>query len=170
MRGFSLIELTAVLLIAALLAAAVSLSVRSAGNSMRADDVIERLVEFDDRSRQLTSTRHKPVKLVFELDKQRLSCVAGGSDEPPTGVWRIPADFEIEALLLKDQKITRGVGTIDCSSYGVTPTYALKLRHRSKKEFWLLFAGMTGQFQELGGEDQVREIFEMLKVARPDAR
>lgn len=153
--GFTLVELVIVLVIAAMLTAIASLSLRGTLDQhqlSRAAEVIER---FDAKMRRESRLTEQPVVAGFDLSRGRLTIDAVGSDRDTT--LRLPSRVEVSRFRLR-QKVAVGKRVnLLIDRDGTGPTYAIELK-RGRMTRWLVVLGTSGQFIPLDSEDQVDAI------------
>jgi prepilin-type N-terminal cleavage/methylation domain-containing protein len=173
-RAFTLIELVATLLLAALLATAVAVSLKGIGKEAQFDETVSRIRSFDDASRRQAKASGRPLRIQIDLDRGRISCLEEGQngngpvvndrsesnrtalDLPPG-----PSGVKIERLERADDSAPGGEVEIPCSARGHTPTYALLLTGQGRRQ-WLLFAGLTGQVRIIADERELQDTFRLL--------
>jgi len=160
--GFTLIELTAVLLVMGLAAGAVALSLGPARGAGRMEDAADRLADLDGRTRQRAIRSGKAVQLVFDLPANRIFTRAGETkDETPLEGLDLGGGVSLGKVVLAGGSTGRGPVAIWCSPRGLAPTYAVRL-DRSGRSAWLLVAGMTGQVVRTDDERQIIEAMGLL--------
>lgn len=172
-KGFTLIELSVVLLIIGIAAAVVAL--RMDGPLRRAEmaDVIGEIRRFDHLSREYAKEHDKRLLLTFDLTDGKLS----RTDEDMADVGEpvvLPDGFYISRMAVGKDDVGSGIMTIGCSEQGFTQSYALLVGHTSGRRQWLVFAGMTGNVLEPDNDKDNEEIEEIQKIfastgRRPDA-
>jgi len=168
-RGFSLIELTAVLLIAAIAAGAVALNLRGPVRRAQMRDVIEQVAAFDHLTRHFAREHDRPVRLVIDVSAGELSRTGGQNDEMLGEACVLPAGYRIGKLYVRGKGITVGRAAVACSRLGFMPTYAMCIEGPEDQVRWVLLAGLTGEVAEIDDEEQLRDILEA-PARRDDAR
>lgn len=172
-RAFSLIEITVVILVLAVIAGAVTLRMAASVQRARMDDVIGRIEQFDRLARVHTREHDRPLRLVVDMTAgtfQRTD--ARGSDEPCPPLV-LPDGYRIARLLVKAHAATSGSVSITCSRLGLTPSYALGIEGPAGQRKWLLVTGLSGRFVECESEEKTRNILaataapKALRVALP---
>ena len=157
-KGFSLIEITMVLLIAALAAGAVTLRLQGPMHSARMQDVAERIATFDRLSRTYAREHDRPVLLVMDLNESRLTRTGEDDSGPLGSPLELPGGCAIRRLMVGRQDIAMGRLSIRISRRGLTPTYGLLLEGPAGRRQWLLLVGLTGQLVTVNDEDEARDI------------
>lgn len=149
LRGFSLIELTAVLAILAVVAGGVAVRSHVAARQARMADLLDGIAEYDRRTRRHARTHDRPARLVIELGGRpiRRTTAEGAAEGAPL---ELPDGWAVEEVRLADRRVRTGSVALGCSRSGLTPSYGLLLAHRHGQRRWLLVAGLTGQVSEIG--------------------
>lgn len=161
-RGFSLIEITAVLLILSIAAGAVALKSHVAIRKARMRDAAERVVDFDHLTRVYARRQDKPVRLLVDLSAGRISRTGRSGQDVLGAALDLPAGCTIMSLVLGEKSFTVGSVAIGVSRHGLSSTYALLLRDGAGREQWILFAGMTGEVLWPEDENELRQIVSAL--------
>ena len=156
-RGFTLIELTVVLLILAIVAGAVTLRMQAPLYNARMRDVVDGISQFDHLTRTAAKEQDRPLRLVIDLDENFLTRADGRGKELDIPPFRIPKGFRIKTLLVRHREISGGKAMVRCSRKGLLPSYALAITS-GKRTQWILFTGLTGHRILLTDEGQIREI------------
>lgn len=167
-NGFSLIELSVVLLVIAIAAAAVTLRSEGPLHRARMRDVTGRIAEFDRLSRVYAAQNDKALRLNIDLARREFSRSDRRGDQPGS-VCRLPAGWTIEKVVMRDKEITSGSTAISCSRHGFTPSYALLIEDGKGRRQWLLLAGLTGELVKVDDEKEIADIFAALG-GRSDTR
>lgn len=169
-RGFTLIEVMIVVLLAGIVAGAVSLSLAGPRRRAGMEDAVDGLAHFDRLTREYARRHGGSVRLVFDLDEGIvLRLVADDAGEGQSPRYVLPACFQIRRLVLAGRTITGGRTALWCSDLGYTPTYAVCIEGPAAERRWVLLAGLTGQVCELDDEEQVRQVMAALPGRRADA-
>jgi prepilin-type N-terminal cleavage/methylation domain-containing protein len=143
--GFSLIELLAVLVILALVAGAVTVSIKGRDARMRMADVGSELRQFEIQTREHARNFRMPTRLVFDLRDGRISRLHAIGQRPQTAALTLPRGFRFEELRLVSRSVRDGEIAVTCSSLGMTPTYAALLSGPRDQKQWFVFGGLTGE-------------------------
>ena len=169
--GFTLVELTAVLLVVSVVAGVVTWSLAVPRQQAAMEDAIGRIIQIDGTARQHALRQGQAVQIVFDLGNRRITSGPRGQDgqpqDRPTQSAVLPEGLAIGQVLLANGRVTGGSAAIWCSDRGHTATYALRLDGPGGPR-WLLIAGLTGQVWTSNNEEQVTETMAAL-AKRPDA-
>jgi general secretion pathway protein H len=156
--GFTLYELLAVMVLMAVLAGTVAVSVRGHVSNARLLAFLDRLESCDARARAQARRLNHPLVLKFDADDQRVSQsyanVAERSFAAPLGV-------EIEQIKTAKQESDHGILQIAVSPLGQSDTYALRLQASSGRSMWLVVLGASGQCLRLYEGADVEDIFSL---------
>lgn len=158
-RGFSLIELTVVLLVLAILAAIVAIKLEGPAGQARMSDVTDRIGAMDSTVRGIAETRDEPLRLVIDLDEGRLHATDGRGRDDVGSPCVLPDRFRVGAVRTRGGERTAGTVDIPVSRLGLTPTYALRLEGPGGRKQWILVAGLSGERVEID-ETELRTIIE----------
>ena len=152
-------ELTAVLVLLAIAAAAVALRLYGPMRQMQLRDVADRIVQFDRLTRAYARQNDKPLVIVFDLAKgqlRRTDTAASGVGTP----LQLPEGYRLARLLIGDQEIQTGSAALACGRRGLTRSYAMMIEDSLRQQQWILLAGLTGEVVQFGVTDEktVRDI------------
>ncbi|MFN3166631.1 MAG: prepilin-type N-terminal cleavage/methylation domain-containing protein [Phycisphaeraceae bacterium] len=194
-RGFTLLEMMAVVVLVGVLATATAMSLADQSQRATRADALDRLIDAD-RGARLAAKRLGPSTLRIDLDDQRLWVVtpdAASEAARPGHSMQMPAGFRITQITWlapptdarrsgqarKRVAHRHGVVELPIASNGITRTYAMQIegppgedadgRGEDKQSTWLVVCGMTGQTQLYDERRTVDNLFEALASARPDA-
>jgi prepilin-type N-terminal cleavage/methylation domain-containing protein len=157
-RGaFTMIELSVVVLIMAIAAAAVTLNVRKYLGGARMDDATGAIAEFDRTTRTAAIAQNRPLRLVIGLTDGKIARADQAGHPLPGSGFALPGTVHISRLLLRGRDMREGETAISCSRAGLTPTYAMELDDGGRRQ-WLIVAGMTGQVVKVDSENDAKEI------------
>lgn len=162
-KGFTLIELSVVLVVMSVAAAVVVLRIDGPLRRAEMSDVIGKIKHFDHLSRTYAKEHDKRLLLTFNLTDGRLSRTDEDMYDAGEPVV-LPDGFYISRLAVGNEDIDSGVMTICCSEQGFTQSYALLIEHTSGRQQWLVFAGMTGNVLEPDNDKDNEEIEEIQKI------
>jgi prepilin-type N-terminal cleavage/methylation domain-containing protein len=167
-QAFTLAEMTVVLLIIALIAAAATLRVQGPLRSAQQRDLIDAIRQFDHTTRMAAREQDRPLRIVVDADANELRRTddQGRSISSPT--MRLPGGFSVERIMIRGGKADEKKGVVPCSREGLTPSYGLELNCRGVRQ-WVLIAGLSGKLVEMSDEDEARTSLHELDL-RPDAR
>ena len=155
-RGFSLIELMAVLLIMGIMAGAVALRIENPLRKARMSDVMGSLEQLDHNTRYAARQQRRALRIVFDRSAGAVRRTDDRGQAAGGGDLVLPTGYEIEHLLVVGQDITTGAAVVRCTAMGVTPTYALLLNAGGRRQ-WIVVAGLTGQFVQTQDEREARQ-------------
>lgn len=193
MRGFTLIELMAVVVLIGLLATATAITLADEKQAATRRDVIDRLIDADQSAR-LSARRLGPSVLRFDLSGQRVWVVtpdAATTGPRPGHSMGLAEGFRIARLTWLDPeeavrsgrprpRVVHEHGRIDLpiASGGISRTYVIELvgpalaerAERGEKEqtTWLLVSGLTGQVTVEDDQTTIDNLLDAL-ARRPDA-
>lgn len=164
--AFTLIELLAALLLAALLAGGISFSLRATLRDAHAQDAAGRLTAFDALARENARRLNRPSELRIDPRSGRIMRRERSSDAGDSvaeAVWDVPAGVSIEQVATVDGRTFGGEAVaVACSARGQTASYAVLLRGPGARRRWVLFAGLSGDARILLDDRDVQDTFEML--------
>ena len=160
--GFSLIELTMVLVIVAIVSAAVVLNVREPLRRTGMQACLDEIATFDRLTRTLAREHDRPLRLVVDLSEGRLRRTDEAGREEQGEALRLPSGHRIAELRLAGQTIDSGAATVSCSARGLTPTYAVRVEGPGGWRRWVLVAGLSGQTWEPDDGKPLADILEAL--------
>ncbi len=167
-NGFTLVELTVVLLIMAIAAGAAVLRLDSPAARARMEDVVSEITNCDALVRNYAREHNRRVCLVVDLSENRLKCMDEQKEKRLGAEVKLPSRFSISRVLIGRMDINSGTTTINFTRKGLTPSYAVLLEGKKTQGRWLFVSGLTGQIVEFDREEDVREIFTQLQKG-PDA-
>jgi len=158
-RGaFSLIEITVVLLIAAIAAAAVTLRVRAPLRRARMKDLVGQIAAFDRLTRAYAGEHDRPLRLVVDMAGRQLRRTDERATEALGRPLELPSGWTIGRLLIGGRDVTAASAAISFSRRGLSRSYALLIEHEAGPKQWILLAGLTGELIEADDEDRIRDI------------
>ncbi|MFA6135167.1 MAG: type II secretion system protein [Phycisphaerae bacterium] len=155
-RAFSLIELTLVLLILGIVAAAAGLNWHGPLKAARFRDAVAQVAEFDRLSRAYARQNDRPVQMALAADGRRLERT--GADGQAAGMpLELGSDVQISQLSVAGDK-DGTAKAVPCGSHGFTPSYAMLLEGPAERKTWLVVAGLTGLTLETDDDNYVEKI------------
>jgi prepilin-type N-terminal cleavage/methylation domain-containing protein len=159
-RGFTLVEICAVVAIMGLLAMAAVLSLAYSIRIHRLEDVCQELSHADALVRSAARQSGSPGRLVFDLD-QRLVSWQTDDKALPAVLVRLAAD---DAVALREAELQSSSGqvVVDCSADGYSPDYALTLNRPGESPRWMIVSGLSGQVTWTTDEKRADAIFQTL--------
>lgn len=174
--GFSLIELAACLVVLGLLTGGAALSLRSASERMDRETWLERFSQIDTQLRSRTQAQGTPWELTLDFADQTLQWQPTESEhlrEPST--LHLPEGYRVVRVRTDrpdEPENTSGRAVIAYSRHGVSPTFAIELRHPQQPPLEVLVVGTTGQILQPTHDQELQDIFTALLApgAGDDAR
>ena len=164
-RGFTLFELVAVLVVLAILAGAVAVSVRGHISNARLEAFLDRLETFDGRARGEARRRSELTVLSFDANTKLVSQISDQNSSGAARSFAVPGGLEIVAVKTVSDQASQGVLRIGVSPLGQTDTYALQLRASSGRELWLVVLGGSGQCLRFDKDNDVEDLFSLQLLA-----
>ena len=165
-RGFTLIELVAVLAIMALTAAAVALDIRGPLRRIGMRSCLDEVVAFDRLTRTYAQEQDRAVQVMVDLGAGRLRRTdEEGRADLGTPV-EVPAPYRLARLRLAGQDIRWGTAALACSPQGLTPTWAILVEGPGNRRRWAVFAGLSGQVLETENDHDVDSLFAAIETGR----
>lgn len=168
-RGFTLLELMAVLAVMALLSAVVSLSLASVSERTTLQDAVGAITDMDRSMRNECTEFSREGKLRFDPDNGRITRIAHrDGEEVDVESYRLPESLRLNKVWTRDQESPRRHSrpvVIRCDTHGRSPTYAISIHantpesNEPKPGVIFVVAGLTGQVQECEDESQIIELF-----------
>lgn len=162
--GLTLLELLAVVLLAAILASVVV--VRFSGPQREANwrHTVDRLAFLDQQLRSRSRRFGGSRELVFDVASNRVELRAIGGQEETVG-FTPPRGVKLDEVRLAKASGAAGRVTIVGNPLGVTPTYAVCFDTSQGSPRWLLVAGVTGQVHETKHENEIKNMLAFLATA-----
>jgi len=164
-RGFTLIELTVVILILAILAAVVTVRLDGPAARARMSDAVDRLAAMDTLARTLAQVRDVPLRLIMDLSEDTLRATDAAGRDDVASACALPGNFRIGAVRTSGGERTAGRVDIPVSPLGLAPTYAVQLEGPGHRKQWILVAGLSGERVEID-ETELRAFFEPPQARR----
>jgi prepilin-type N-terminal cleavage/methylation domain-containing protein len=173
-RAFTLIEVTVVIIVMALLATAAALSFARPLRSARASEAIELVRTFDGNARTAARRFGSEIEMRFDLSRKELVRRVirddGRRRSEDISRSRLPGGCRVDRMILAGGE-TRDTGevVIHCSSGGLSRSYGVHVIGNGPDR-WLVVAGLSGQISEAKNETELRSILESATPGRNDAR
>lgn len=162
--GFTLVEVLAVLALAALLCGTAAFSLKAGLDEAEMKDVIRAIKYQDTLMRQHARTYRQPSELLIDVSGGRFSCRTANDVTQTTPAYVLPEGYEVRNVLVDSRYRQGNEITIACSSGSQTASYALLIQGPDRSKAWILVAGLTGQASFFDEEEQIRRVFESLSV------
>ena len=144
-KGFSLIEITMVILILGVAAAAVTLRVEPMLHHEQTQQIVRDIVDFDRLTRTLARRRDRRLRLVVDTSAGELRRLDVTGAESQGRSVRLPDNCAITKVLVRSQDVGAGTISIPCSRRGFMPTYAIRLDGPGGGRQWILLTALGGQ-------------------------
>ncbi len=161
--GFTLLEVLAVIVILAFLAAAVSVTASGFSGSAKMEDALDRLVFIDHLTRQHAARFDQPSEVVLDLRQGTMTRQNSEGQKIRHSHRRaLPQGYHIKRVKVPGGEVSSGKVSIPYSPMGHTPTYAVHVAGRDGRQRWVLFAGITGQSILLDDEKNLADLFKIL--------
>jgi prepilin-type N-terminal cleavage/methylation domain-containing protein len=144
LTGFTLLEISLVLVIAGLLATTVVVFAANRHRRIDQEAWLSQFKHWEDQTRARARRSHRACQLVVQTETGSCRFVDEKTQEPVDGGLELPATLALHAIRLQGQTEKKGQIAIPYSSSGYSPTYALQLIDQ-KATTWLIVAGLTGQ-------------------------
>ena len=159
-KGFSLIEITMVLLILGVAAAAVTLRVEPVLHHAQMDQVIQDIVDFDRLTRTLARRHDQQFRLVLDTSVGELRRLDVTGVESRGRAVALSDNYAITKVLVRSQDVGAGTISIPCSRRGFMPTYAIRLDGSGGRRQWILLTALSGQevLMDDNNGDKLRDI------------
>jgi len=156
--GFTLLELTVVLLVLALIAGTAMLNLSGPVRQARLHDTLDELAAFDELVRSYSIAHHKPS--VLEIDLENNTLARNSTENASLSVLRsLPERFKMNAVYTTAKKIEDSNVSIMYSALGFSRSYAVRLEDSANQRVWIYFSGLTGETQTYEKEEDVQAIF-----------
>ena len=168
-RGFSLIELSAVLLIAAIAAGAVAIRLGGPLAQTSLEDAVGQIAQADQLARAYARQHGRPLVLVYQVDRNRVFRQEADDRRPSGGVLELPRSIRLRRVIAEGRELASGQAELAVSRQGYSPTYGLELMTDKGRQVWLLAAGLTGQVSRLEHEKDLRQALAAAGPAGPHA-
>lgn len=149
--GFTLIEVTAVVLIMGVMAGLAGMSLLGALDQATLDDVAARIVAADTLTRQRAMRSGQPIYLHFITEQHELHCRQGEARSTPVAHW--PAKYSVELIMLATDE-----GDIRINRSGRSGSYIVRVSDPSQRSRWIVVCGLTGERGVFADEQAVRDI------------
>jgi prepilin-type N-terminal cleavage/methylation domain-containing protein len=163
-RGFTLIEMMAVIIIIALLSTAAALSFSHTLAAARAREAFGQVQSLDASARQFARRWGRTIQIVLDLSNRTL---ARRERNVNTFVTSLPSGCRIDEVRMSSRRESVGEVSIECSANGLSRTYAVHVVGPQLDQ-WLVFAGLSGQVTKVNDVSQLDAIFPQA-AARDDA-
>jgi len=189
-RGFTLLEVMAVVVLLGLMAAATAWSLADQARSSSRGQVVAQLANADAMARRAAARTRLPCVLKYDLEHQRVwRALIDATREEVSHSLELPTGFRIERMVLQapSAQVTADIsqmpqeaGVVPYSTRGRSPTYAVHLTFPGPSvagdggqalegsSVWLVFSGLTGQMTLVNDDNELNKLLETLATG-PDA-
>jgi len=166
--GFSLIEITIVLVILSIAAAAVALRIAPVMHRANMDQIVREIGDFDRLSRLYARQHDRAVRIVLDTSVGQIRRMDPETLEQLGRPMDLPDGFAISSMRIQTDEVWGSAVGVHCSRNGMTPSYAMLLHGPGRREQWVMFAGLGGRLVRI---DDTRELQNILGCAalRDDA-
>lgn len=163
-RGFSLLELLAVVALLALLATAIGLRLGGSG-AAKLQTAVQTVITADGHARQLVDQQSRPVRMRIDLDNGWFELEWLG-DAPGSTLrqTRLPSGVHVDRMISSREKSSSGHVAIDYR-LADSDTFAVKLTAGRNRAKWVVIAGGTGAALHSANHSTLKEP----SPGRPDA-
>lgn len=168
-RAFTLVELTVVLLLMAVLAGVVAVSFAASVRTARLEDVIRQIESFDHLARDEAVRFDRPVARAFRVSQGALVRLDPAAQDEGTVIWRLGSTVRIDRVMVEGDGAADRDATVRYSRLGYSPTYAVQLSDTKGNRRWLVVAGLSGSTRVTNDEMEVRHILAQAGSARHNA-
>ncbi len=166
--AFTLIEMVGVLAIMALLAGAAVVSLHGSRRRVDLRDAVEQIAQADASVRAVARGVDTPVGMKIVLSTGQLFRI--GPDAVTAKLAELPRDVSIRRVRIGDENVDSGDLTVEISSRGASPSYAVRVDDTAGEHQWVVAAGLTGQVTKVTDEE-LDSIFDQVSApAGADAR
>lgn len=168
--AFTLVELAGVLVLSALLAGGVSLTVSSSRHRVEFEEAIQQIIHADAQVRDAARRFGKPGILQLDLATGRLRRQDANESATvsSTILVELPGRVRIEQVRMGSERTSVGEVRLAFSSMGLSPSYALLLKGVGGRHQWVAVMGLTGQPSRIS-DDEVEPMFESISGTWADA-
>jgi hypothetical protein len=151
------------MLIVGMIAATVVYRMTGLTHRARFEWGIGQLIAQDAAARTHARNHGLRASMEFELGSGRIVRTQGKSKNDTKSQF-LGDNLIVRRFVVPSLDTTTGRATVDYTSEGVSPTYAVELNYNgnSNKPVWLIFVGMTGRVERL---EEEREVIRMVKAA-----
>ena len=156
--AFSLIELSVVLVIMALIAAVVTLRIQGPLATATESDVADRIRQFDHVTREQARRQGRELRIVFDGGAGQLRRTTASGSETVGQAFRLPGTWRI-ARVVADGGIELGASVgLAVSAGGLSCSYAVRIEDDHGRGMWIGFAGLTGEAFETDDDERIQDI------------
>jgi len=166
-RGYTLMELSLVLAISALVTATALVLLAEPYRRARARDLVARIQALDAQIRSRARREGQAWQLEIDLRARTLAGVRRADGERLPQQVALGRTLGLVEVETSARRSTYGRVQIDYATNGQSPTFALRLREPPDLDRWQFASGLSGVWTELTDHREVEELFDAI---RPEAR
>jgi prepilin-type N-terminal cleavage/methylation domain-containing protein len=144
-RAVTLIEMTLVLTILAVVVSLVAVNYREPVNNVRLENVFETIERLDWRVRQWCKANDRPARITVDLDRGVFIAESGTGSPLPLSEARIPGGMKLKELRIMGENRFGRDTHIPYTSRGTAPDWAFSIVYAGTREKHRLIVGATGQ-------------------------
>lgn len=165
--GFTLVEVMAALIVMALLAGAVSVSLRSVLKRAAVDNAVSQFARFDHDSRELARRSGQALEMRLHLESGRLERIDLATGDTVGSPLFLLEGVAIDRVMQSETEVdSYGTVKIRCSERGFTPSYAVRMARPGSAQQWLVLAGLSGDARTERNDWNVQQIFAQITLPR----
>ncbi len=157
-RGFTLIELSIVLVILGIASGAVALRMHSPLQRAQSKEVLSAIVQFDRTTRSYARMQDEPVLLIIGSRGNRLLRTTPDKKKNLSGKFELPHKWQIIRTLVGSKATSGMTGEIRISRQGYSDSYAICLKDKKNRRTWMIVTGLTGAIIFCDNEIQAKNI------------
>ncbi len=155
--AFTLIELSIVILLLAVAAAAVTLRAQGPMRAAQASDAVGALADYDRTTRFAARQQDRPLQLALKVGEGKAWRKDAAGHDLPMPPLKLGPHATVGCVLVGAQAYRAGEVVIPCSRRGCTPSYAIELVGGPTPQ-WFVVAGLTGQTVKVNDEKEAQTI------------
>lgn len=167
-RGFTLIELMAVVMILAVTSTVVIVKVHGPLRASGLRSLTDEIGGFDRLTRMQAVELDAPLLVMVDLDKGEIRRVDPEKREARGGPLSLPSGFSITQMRVRGENVESGTVSVLYSRQGLCASYAIEITGPGEKK-WLLVTGLGGSITELANENEAETVL-AVTTPRNDAR
>jgi prepilin-type N-terminal cleavage/methylation domain-containing protein len=151
--AFTLIELSIVILLLGVAAAAVTLRMQGPMRRAQAGDAAAALADYDRTTRVAARQQDRPLQLAMKLGEGKAWRKNAAGDDLPMPPLTLGPYARVQCVVIGQQVYRAGDAVLPCSRRGCTPSYAVELAGGEASQ-WFVVAGLTGQMVQVNDEKE----------------
>ena len=160
--GFTIIELTVVILIIAIVAAAATINLSTPLANAKFQDVQIDLESFLLQARNRAANTDTAIEVTINIDNNIVTQKVAGTELENQKRLALPADYKIKRIVGEDFDISQGKMAVTYSTKGFADSYAILIAGKSNTQHWLLVSGLTTALTSLNDEKEVKNLFKAI--------